>query len=240
MMRVLWVLLLLLAGCRANHCPCGPDCPCDGAPCKCSPIPAPKPALVDVPVGEPMEGGLVSPDGTEEIMCNLPPSEKKHNVGGRDGAGLCVFTSIEYCARWSNCRDLFEFQKHMRSEPGGGYPEKVDAMMKKYAPHVQYIQSTTSDLSLLKDALASGRMVGVTYCGRDKHYGGQSVPHMVTLAHLSDRWAAITDNNFPADNQVMWMSVPDFVSRWKGMDGTGWAVILLNPGPPPIPHNGKR
>lgn len=214
--------------------------PCPGpGPC---PLPMPEPPKPkpkpwgSQPTGEPVEGGLVSPDGSEEIMCPLPQGERKKNVGGSDGSGLCVFTSIEYTARWSNARELFDFQAHMRKEPGGGYPQKVDQMMKKYAPTAQYLQCTNSDLGILKQALKSGRMCAVTYCGKDKHYGGQSVPHMCTLAHLSDKWAAIMDNNFTSDNQIMWMPVDDFVQRWKGMDGTGWAVILLNPGPSPVPR----
>ena len=187
--------------------------------------------------GAPVEGGLVSPDGTEEIMCPLPASEKKKNVGGSDGSGLCVFTSIEYTARWANERALFDLQQYMHTQPGGGYPEKVDKIMATFAPSVQYIQCTKSDLSLLKEALASGRMVAVTYCGMDMHYGAHHrVPHMVALEHLSDKWAAVSDNNFPGDNQVVWMSPQEFIKRWKGMDGTGWAVILLQPGPTPIPR----
>ena len=185
--------------------------------------------------GVPQEGGLISPDGKEELMAPLPVQEKKRNVGGIDGLGLCVFTSIEYASRWSNERALFELQKFMKTQPGGGYPEKVDAILLKFAPGVQYIQCTNSDLGLLREVLASGRMAAVTYCGRDSHYGGQQVPHMVDLVHLSDKWAAVSDNNFPGDNQIMWMSVPEFESRWKGY-GSGWAVILLNPGPPPVPR----
>jgi hypothetical protein len=130
---------------------------------------------------------------------------------------------------------LFELQKFMKTQPGGGYPEKVDNILLKFAPGVQYIQCTNSDLGLLREVLASGRMAAVTYCGRDSHYGGQQVPHMVDLVHLSDRWAAVSDNNFPGDNQIMWMAVSEFESRWKGY-GSGWAVILLNPGPPPVPR----
>ena len=141
--------------------PAKPDCP-DGRCPVPKPLPKPKPWGPKFEAGQPQLGGKTSPDGSEEIMIDLPASEKKHNVGGRDGAGLCVFTSIEYCARWQNEPSLKEFQKQMRAELGGGWPEKLDAMVKKYAPQARYMQHTGGDLSILKATLASGRAAGVT------------------------------------------------------------------------------
>lgn len=185
-----------------------------------------------------MEGGKVCPtDSTKEVVCDLPEGEKKKNVGGRDGSGLCVFTSIEYAARWQNERRLVDFQKQMRQEPGGGYPEKVDRMIKKYGQGTQYIQHTGGDYEFLKSAIKSGRMPSVTYDGRDSHYGaGNRIAHMVSLVYADDEVACVSDNNYPRDNQLMWMSSVDFVSRWKGNSG-GWAVVLLSPPPPPVPRH---
>jgi hypothetical protein len=163
----------------------------------------------------------------------LPASEKRKNVGGRDGSGLCVFTSIEYCARWANERPLFDFQDKMRQEDGGGWPEKVDAMLEKYAPGITYLQSTTGDLGLLRAALKTGRQVGVTYNGRDPHYK-TTIAHMVTLEHLSEKWACITDNNFPGETERVWMSPSEFKKRHDG-GAKGWSVILLHCAPPPPP-----
>jgi hypothetical protein len=185
--------------------------------------------------GKPQEGGKVSPDGKEEITCDLPQSEKKKNVGGRDGAGLCVFTSIEYCARYQNEKRLVNFQADMRKEPGGGYPDKVDKMIAKYGRGTPYIQYEGTDTAILKAALATGRMVGVTYNGNDCHYRG-TIAHMVSLVHFSDNWAAISDNNFTGDNQIVWMSPAEFKRRWTG-GRAGWCVILLKGPPPPPPHN---
>jgi len=185
--------------------------------------------------GKPVEGGKVSPDGTEEITCDLPEAEKKRNVGGRDGAGLCVFTSIEYSARWQNERRLADFQKAMRQEPGGGYPEKVDRMIAKYAPGVAYLQYEGSDLAILRAAVKTGRMPAVTYNGYDPHYRG-SIAHMVNLAHLSEKWAVVTDNNFPGGRQFVWMAPDEFKRRWTG-GRLGWAVLLLAPPPPAPPFN---
>jgi hypothetical protein len=190
------------------------------------------------PVGSPVEGGKVSPDGKVEITCDLPRDQKKKNTGGSDGpkgpgsgSGLCVFTSIEYAARYQNERRLFDFQKQMTHEPGGGYPSKVDKMIAKYAPGVRYVQHTGKDFELLKTAFKSGRMPAVTYSGRDVHYRG-SIAHMVSAAHADDDWVCITDNNYPGDSQFVWMSPADFKSRWDG-----WSVFLLSPPPPPPPKN---
>lgn len=186
--------------------------------------------------GKPTIGGKTGPDGKTEITCDLPESEKKKNVGGRDGAGLCVFTSIEYAARWQCERTLFNLQSQMRKEPGGGYPDKVDKMLAKYAPGARYGQHTGGDESVLDAVLASGRIACVTYNGFDPHYGQQSIAHMVALVHLDKEWACISDNNFPGDTQFTWMSRGEFLKRWKG-GGGGWVVFLLRPPPPPCPKN---
>lgn len=224
--------------CKDGQCPAPPPLiqpnPSPYNPSPPPPPPSPSPSPWDdlqAPVGAPVEGSKTSPDGTTEVACDLPASEKKKNVGGRDGAGLCVFTSIEYSARWQNERRLFDFQKCMRQEPGGGYPTKVDAMIKKYAPGVAYIQSTSNDYELVKAAIRSGRMPAVTYNGHDPHYRGR-IAHMVSLAHADDKWVSVTDNNYPGDNQHVWLSPADFKQRWDG-----WAVYLLSPPPPPPPRN---
>lgn len=212
----------------APHAPPAPVVP---APPKPPPSPRPWDSQPLAPVGAPVVGTKTSPDGSVEVACDLPESEKKRNVGGRDGAGLCVFTSIEYAARWQNETKLKDFQKFMRQEPGGGWPEKVDRMIEKYAKGVRYIQSTSKDWELLKAAVRSGRMPCVTYDGHDPHYSG-SIAHMVSLAHADDKWVAVTDNNYPGDSQHVWMTPEDFKRRWDG-----WAVYLLSPPPPPPPRN---
>jgi 23S rRNA G2069 N7-methylase RlmK/C1962 C5-methylase RlmI len=59
---------------------------------------------------------------------------------------------------------------------------------------------------------------------------------MVNLVHLDQTWACVLDNNYIGERQLVWMSVAEFVSRWKGQ-GQGWAVVLLDPPPMPAPHN---
>lgn len=207
------------------------------------PVPEPKPKplrpwLSDslAPVGAPVRSGKVGPDGRTEITCDLPQSEKKRNIGGRDGSGLCVFSSCEWAGRYQNDRDLFNFQTQMKSELGGGWPEKVDQMLKKYCPNVRYVQNTNGDLEILKAAIRSNRMPCITYCGKDLHYGGRSVAHMVNLVHIDDQWAAISDNNFVEDSEILWMSIEDFKDRFNG-GGGGWSIVFLQAGPPPPPRN---
>jgi hypothetical protein len=203
-------------------------------------------------------GGRVSPDGAEEIQIDLPGAEQLHNAGGLGprgpgtGAGLCVFTSVEMgLGRWPSEEALRGFQQKMTREPGGGYPEKVDAMMAKYAPGVRYGQYVGPDAGVLKLILSTGRMPGVTY-GYSPRYAGPGNPqgrvaHMVNLVHFTDRWAAVLDNNFvpqtdaeKADPRLYeWMPPDEFVRRWQAGQpgGQGWAVFGFAAPPPPIPVN---
>lgn len=148
-------------------------------------------------------GGKLSPDGTEEIQLDLPGQEHMKNKGGTDSAGLCVFTSIEIAAHWMNVEDLRGFQEKMTHEQGGGWPEKVDQMMKKYAHNIDYVQYSGNDPSIIKLALKTGRMVGVTY-GYSPRYKSK-ISHMVDCVHFTDKWAAILDNNYPGEDQYEWM-----------------------------------
>ena len=103
----------------------------------------------------------------------------------------------------------------MKKEPGGGYPDKVDRMIAKYGKGAAYLQYEGKDPAILRAALATGRLPCVTYNGHEPHYGG-SVAHMVTLPHLSEKWACISDNNFIKDSQHVWMSPDEFLKRWRG------------------------
>lgn len=182
------------------------------------------------------EGGPVAPDGKTQVACDVPVELRQKNTGGRDGAGLCVFTSIEHAARYQNEHRLWNFQRDMTGEPGGGYPQKVDAMIRKYGPGTRYIQHTGGDLEFLRAAIATGRCPGVTYAGRDMHYGSRSrIAHMVNLVYLDQDQACILDNNFIGANQLVWMNADEFRSRWLDMSG-GWAVVILTPPPPPVPR----
>ena len=181
-----------------------------------------------------VEGGRTSPDGAEEIQIDLPGSQQMKNTGGKDGAGLCVFTSIEHSGRWQNVDSILGLQQKMTREQGGGYPSKVEKMLAKYCDGAQYLQYEGSDPALIKLALTTGRMPSVTY-GYSPRYSGK-IAHMVNAVHLTERWAAILDNNFPGDTKYEWMTPAEFKKRWVS-GGGGWCVVVLAPPPPPMPIN---
>lgn len=203
---------------------------CDCAsPCRCGRAAAPLGVAEKISLG-----GPVGPDGKTEVTCDFPVSERMRNTGGRDGAGLCVFTSVQNAARYQNEVRLVNFQADMRKEPGGGYPQKLDAMIARYGKGTPYLQYEGKDPAVLRAALATGRMPSVTYNGHDPHYRG-SIAHMVNLVHLDERWAVVLDNNFTGDQELVWLTPGDFLQRWRG-NGGGWAVVLLTPPPPPVPR----
>ena len=184
-------------------------------------------------------GGDTAPDGTLSQCC-LPQSLRKMNVGGSDGAGLCVFTSIGHSAEYQDVYQLKEFQAWMKSHPGGGYPEKVDKMIaqlcqeKGWAKPV-YIQNTTGDLELLKKACQSGRMPGITYgFSPSGRYGGGKIAHMVSLVHAKGDVWGILDNNYI--KEIEWLNTEEFKKTFAS-GGGNWSVILIQAGPPPTLRN---
>ncbi|HMP03578.1 MAG TPA: hypothetical protein PKC45_13860 [Gemmatales bacterium] len=187
-------------------------------------------------------GGPRHPDGTE-VDADLPADRHQRNAAGRDGAGLCVFTAIGMAADWAHERHLVDFRDYMRQHPGGGYPEKVTTFIRRLCaergqPEPLYLQVQGHELELLAEAVAGGHLPCVTYgqspTGR---YQGQPIAHMVNLVAAragTQRLWAILDNNFPGT--IEWMTEAEFHRAYTRL-GTGWAVILLGAGPPPIPWN---
>lgn len=202
------------------------------------------PILMAGVVGAASIGGKVAPDRVTEIQMDMPESLHKANVGGSDGAGLCVFTSIEHAAIWQNVEALHGFQAWMRRYPGGGWPEKLDKKIKEYAasrglPVPQFLQAegrAADLLPLAEAALKSGRAVAVTYdFSPSGRYGGRRIAHMVNLVHLDAKHACVLDNNYIGVAKYEWMSRDDFA---RVLGNRGWVAILLDPGPPPLPWNG--
>lgn len=180
-----------------------------------------------------------SPTGKRAAV-DLPANLHIKNVGGRDGAGLCVFTSVELAAIYQNETRFFGFQKWMTKHLGGGWPDKLDQMIRKFCAErgvevPVYLQHTGGDDSILDLAIRTGRMPAITYAGRDDYYRGR-IAHMVDLAHLDEIDAAIIDNNRPG--KWVWMTRTELLSRWRDNDG-GWLVVLLASPPPPSPANEK-
>lgn len=190
-------------------------------------------------------GGKVSPDGKTEIQIDLPANLQTKNVGGSDGAGLCVFTSVGHAARWQSVLALEDFQAWMKRYPGGGWPEKLDQMIdricrEKGLPKPDYIQvqGGREILPIIQAAASTGRMPCVTYSRSPTgRYNGKPIAHMVNLAHADAAQVAVLDNNYltPTDNAFEWMSIDQFLRTFTG-GRSGWAVILLAPPPPPFPY----
>lgn len=183
----------------------------------------------------------VSPAGVRATI-DLPKDQHMQNTGGMGrrgpgtGAGLCVFTSMEHSARWQNILSLAGFQKWMTNKPGGGWPAKVDAMLKEWCKEKgiampAYVQHTGGDTAFLELALRTGRCPCVTYSGRDDFYSSD-VAHMVNILHLDYERACILDNN--RAGTFLWMTRAEFETRWRAMDG-GWAIVFLDAPPPPYP-----
>ena len=83
-------------------------------------------------------GGKIAPDNKTEIQIDFPLSEHITNIGSKkDGAGMCVMSSIEMAARWSNLEAMRGLRDWCAKEPGGGWPEKVDKQLAKYVKEFQ-------------------------------------------------------------------------------------------------------
>lgn len=190
-------------------------------------------------VGKPSLGGQVGPDG-EEVQIDLPLGQRMRNIGShRDGAGMCVSTSMTHAARWHNLRGWKEWRDWCAQFPGGGNPYKMDRQIKQFAqeksvPVPPYLQYQGRDMAVLEQALKNGILPSVTYSGRDGVRYRGPISHMVNLVYLGPKSAAIMDNNGRPED-LIWMSRGEFFDRWAGR-GSGWAHFWLLPGPPPPPR----
>lgn len=233
-----------------------PPCPDDKCPTPIpTPAPVPDPPLrprkpwgeFEAPVGVEAHVGPLSPDG-DEPQVDLPTHLHIKNRGGSDGAGLCVFASITHSAHWQSVSQLEDLFQWMWTKPGGGYPSKVSAMIKrkcaeKGIPEPEYVQIEGTDLDPIKMALKGGRPAATTYAiSPTGRYGGKTIAHMVsTMAAAVGRgpdgkgWWAILDNNYPGT--LEWMSEAHYRRAYTG-GRLGWAIFLLN-GPPPPPPRAK-
>lgn len=204
-----------------------PPCPGPG------PCPRPRTATKRPPA----LGDKTSPDGTVEVAVDLPYGQLARNISSK-GLGCCVPRSMEYAARWQQVPELYGLPEQMVAAgiAGGGWPEKVDRLMARFAPDAAYLQDTTGSLEILSAIIASGRAAAVTYNGHDPHYRGD-ISHMVCLVALDvgANWACILDNNYPQKDNLVWMGVGEFLTRYNG-GGRGWCFTLLSPGPPPPPR----
>ena len=199
----------------------------------------------------------IAPDGTKAII-DLPATQHMRNVGGSDGAGLCVYTAVTMAARWGNERSMYDLRKFAEGRPGGSYPEKLASDITLYCKRKgvaepAYVQHTGGDETFLDLVVKTRRMASITYAGMDGFYDAP-IAHMVNLSALDIKQGAIIDNNRPGS--WVWMKREQLLARWKGYYddgrqmlvpvsdghrifwqhvGGGWAFVWLAPPAPPVP-----
>ncbi len=196
-----------------------------------------------VGVASPASVGPTAPDGTRPLV-DMPGHLYQRNIDSPAGSrqGCCVFRSTSNAAFWQNVRELLGFPEWLRTKrlPGGGSPSnfgpRLKAMCKERGvPEPPYVMVTAMDLGFLRAALASRRMVVITYSGPSLtgRYAREKIAHMVNLVHIDGKWAGIMDNNDPyfGDGKIEWMTIAEF----QRVCAPGWAICLLSPPPPPDP-----
>lgn len=178
-------------------------------------------------------GRAVGPeyDGAS-IDCDVPMAMRIKNTGGTDGAGLCVWASAQMAAFFQNCKELLDLFEYMKTQTGGGWPERVDRIMKERAPGVKYKQYEGDSLDFIQEGINSGRPVCVTY-GYGELYNMQTIAHMVLCVGMNEKETAILDNNDP--DHIWLMETSEFKKRFIHPNSSGWAWYTLNPPPPPVP-----
>ncbi len=183
------------------------------------------------------------------IAADLPASQQFKNVGAkRDGAGMCVDSSIEMAARHQGLEQMRGFRDWAAAKfPGGNYPQGVDKQLKiwfaekKLAP-IPYLQYEGPAPEIIMDvASKTGRMICLTY-GYSPRYGGTKyIAHMVCSPLLGSKYGVILDNNFPLTASKLdnyeWMDRGEMIRRNRlqqgGKQGNGWVFLWLAPPPPP-------
>lgn len=187
-------------------------------------------------------GGPVHPSGAQ-VNCDLPATRHLKNKGGSDGAGLCVFASLDMSSDWHNEPAVRGILDWMTKYKGGGYPTKVAEMIRKISserglPEPKYIQLEGADIEVIARAVNHGHMACVTYgISPTRRYNGQKIAHMVCCVAARagpDKLWAILDNNYPGT--IEWMTEEQFKKSYT-ITGGGWAVIFLREGPPPPPKS---
>ncbi len=174
----------------------------------------------------------------DEVQIDMPEEYRFKNTETR-GKGNCVWTSVKHAAYWQQIPELYPIISWL--DEGGGWPEKLDELIKAHAPKVEYVQYEGPDPGpLLELALATGRIACVTY-GYGKLYRDPRTGQMMTIYHMVNNTrfkgskAAILDNNDPKHDT--WMAKGEFLKRAKHPSGSAWVVVFLASPPPPYPTN---
>lgn len=179
-----------------------------------------------------------------ELTVDLPAAQQFKNIGSKiDGAGMCVFTSIEMAARAQGLEQMRGYRDWWASvSRGGGWPDQVDKSLKawfqhkgiKPIPYFQYEGKEPEKVLSLIDR--TGRMACLTY-GYSPRYGGGTIAHMVCSPGFREKYGIILDNNFvatPGNEKIYeWMDQAELCRRAKLTGGSAWVFVWLTPPPPP-------
>lgn len=187
-----------------------------------------------------------SKDG-EEVACDYPAAEWMPNIGSRlDGAGMCVFTSVEMSARWQGLEQMRGFRDWCATNyRGGGYPSKLANLIGAWCKHKgipvpAYVQYEGRSPEAFLDACSkTGRMSCITY-GYSPRYRG-TIYHMTNCPHYGQRYGVCMDNNAIGGNGRNalheWMTKEELVKRIKHPGNSAWVFAWLAPAPPLPPRN---
>jgi hypothetical protein len=188
-------------------------------------------------------GGITYQDAT--ISCDLPNDQQFKNIGSKkDGAGMCVFTSIEMAARYQGLEQMRGWRDWAAANyAGGGYPQKVDQLLSawwkaKSIKPIPYLQFEGKDPETIMATIdRTNRMASITY-GYSPRYG-RGIAHMVNAILYGDKYGTVLDNNFIGDDKYEWMDKAELVRRMRltpnGQAGSAWVFVWLTPGSPPPP-----
>lgn len=182
----------------------------------------------------------------QQLTVDLPPQEQIRNIGSKkDGAGMCVFSSIEMAALAQGLEQMRGWRNWCAENyTGGGWPARVDQLLEAWWKHkgidpIPYYQYEGRDpeavLSLID---RTGRMACITY-GWSPRYG-QQIAHMTCCPSFRGKFGVCLDNNFVAKKvgdkwveEYEWMDRAELCRRTKIGSGSAWIFCWLTPPPPP-------
>lgn len=165
------------------------------------------------------------------VKADVPIPGEMHirNEGSAvDGYGLCVGASLLINGRYQGVPGMekgkaSEWWRYLKSRPGGSYPGKLEADIRKLYPDEKWISWSGRVTDLISEYTRKGYPVAATM-NTGIQYNWQGIHHFVSVVHLDDQYACVVDNNDP--EKYHWMSADDFKSRF--IDGqTGWLFIWL-------------
>lgn len=213
--------------------------------------------LIGAGFGPSWIGGTSDPKSGEPLSAKANAADLMENIGSKkDGAGMCVDTSIESNAIYLGMEEYRGFRDYFaQTEGGGNYPGGVDRQLKTWCkmkglPAPKYVQyEGASPEQVLAIAAKTRRGCAIAY-GYSPRYG-QAINHMVFCPHYGDKAAAIADNNVfggltrDEAKRYEWMEPRELVNRMSTQaDRFGratrsdcWVFVWLEPAPPRSPFN---